>query len=55
MSIEQKKKQNITMVICTYHNHHTLMKQHLGYKNPEDVIQEGTAEKNRAHLTITNK
>lgn len=29
-----------------YHNHHTLMKPPLGDKHPEDVIQEGTAEKN---------
>jgi hypothetical protein len=27
------------------------MKQHLGYENPEDVIQEGAAQKNRPHLT----
>jgi hypothetical protein len=38
-----------------YHNHHALMKPSLGDKHPEDIIQEGTAKKNRTHLIMTNK
>lgn len=39
----------------TYHNHHTLMKPPLGDEHPEDVIQEGTTEKNWTHLIMARR
>lgn len=32
--------------LVTYNNHYAFMEQLLGDKHPEDIVQEGTAEKN---------
>jgi hypothetical protein len=38
--------------LVTYDNHYAFVEQLLGDKHPEDIVQEGTAEKNCPDLKI---